>query len=184
VEATIPVGFSQHPDVSATVDRIDLWEGFGLSEKVRDRFGRARRQMGSLGGGNHFIELCLDSDDQVWIMLHSGSRNIGKELAEVHISVARRLPHNADLPDRDLAVFLAGTPQMRAYRNDLMWAQEYARLNRASIACPLHGRHPQAPAPGGVRAEHLLPSQLRGAGAPPGRGRAGYPQGRNPCRQG
>ena len=89
--------------------------------------------MGSLGGGNHFIELCLDSDDQVWIMLHSGARNIGKELAEVHISVARGLPHNADLPDRDLAVFLAGTPQMRAYRNDLMWAQEYARLNRASM---------------------------------------------------
>jgi tRNA-splicing ligase RtcB (3'-phosphate/5'-hydroxy nucleic acid ligase) len=134
VEATIPVGFSQHPDVSVTVDRMDLWEGFdGLSEKVRDRFGKARRQMGSLGGGNHFIELCLDSDDQVWIMLHSGSRNIGKELAEVHISVARGLPHNADLPDRDLAVFLAGTPQMRAYRNDLMWAQEYARLNRASM---------------------------------------------------
>jgi tRNA-splicing ligase RtcB len=49
-------------------------------------------------------------------MLHSGSRNIGKELAERHIAVARGLPHNADLPDRDLAVFVAGTPEMAAYR--------------------------------------------------------------------
>ena len=64
-------------------------------------------------------------------MLHSGSRNIGKELAERHMAVARRLPHNADLPDRDLAVFLAGTPEMDAYRRDLWWAQEYARRNRA-----------------------------------------------------
>jgi tRNA-splicing ligase RtcB len=64
-------------------------------------------------------------------MLHSGSRNIGKELAERHIAVARRLPHNASLPDRDLAVFLAGTPEMDAYRRDLWWAQDYARRNRA-----------------------------------------------------
>jgi len=134
VEAAIPVGFSQHQDVSTKVDRLTLWGEFeGLSAKVKDRFGKARRQMGSLGGGNHFIELCLDTDDRVWIMLHSGSRNIGKELAEVHISVAKRLPHNADLPDRDLAVFLASTPEMVAYRNDLMWAQEYARLNRATM---------------------------------------------------
>ena len=60
-------------------------------------------------------------------MLHSGSRNIGKELAEHHIGIARRLPHNQALSDRDLAVFLAGTPEMDAYRRDLFWAQEYAR---------------------------------------------------------
>ena len=63
-------------------------------------------------------------------MLHSGSRNIGKVLADVHMAAAKELPHNADLPDRDLAVFLNGTPEMVAYRNDLYWAQEYARLNR------------------------------------------------------
>lgn len=66
----------------------------------------------------------------MWIMLHSGSRNIGKELAERHMSVAAKLPHNADLPDRDLAVFLTGTPEMDAYRHDLDWAQEYAVCNR------------------------------------------------------
>ncbi|BCB79119.1 hypothetical protein Pflav_055290 [Phytohabitans flavus] len=73
----------------------------------------------------------------MWLMLHSGSRNIGKELAERHIAIARRLPHNTDLPDRDLAVFLAGTPEMEAYRRDLWWAQEYARRNRAVMMAVL-----------------------------------------------
>lgn len=93
------------------------------------------RQMGSLGGGNHFVEVCLEQggaeDGRVWLMLHSGSRYIGKELAERHMEIARSLPRNAQLPDRDLAVFVAGTPQMEAYRRDLFWAQEYARRNRA-----------------------------------------------------
>jgi tRNA-splicing ligase RtcB len=87
--------------------------------------------MGTLGSGNHFIELCLDTEDRVWLMLHSGSRNVGKELAEYHIGVARKLEHNQGLVDRDLAVFLEQTPQMAAYRADLFWAQEYARYNRA-----------------------------------------------------
>jgi tRNA-splicing ligase RtcB (3'-phosphate/5'-hydroxy nucleic acid ligase) len=104
---------------------------------------RARHQLGTLGGGNHFIEVCVEQDGpdagQVWLMLHSGSRNIGKELAERHIGVARALPHNADLPDRDLAVFLAGTPEMDAYRRDLWWAQEYARRNRAVMLALLCG---------------------------------------------
>jgi tRNA-splicing ligase RtcB len=97
---------------------------------VRDLEGKARQQLGTLGGGNHFIELCLDTTGAVWLMLHSGSRNIGKSLAELHMQRAKRLAHNADLPDADLAVFLAGTDEMREYRHDLYWAQEYARLNR------------------------------------------------------
>jgi tRNA-splicing ligase RtcB len=87
--------------------------------------------MGTLGSGNHFIELCLDTEDRVWLMLHSGSRNVGKELAEFHIGVARKLNHNQGLVDRDLAVFLEQTAEMSAYRADLFWAQEYARYNRA-----------------------------------------------------
>ncbi|MFD6454018.1 RtcB family protein, partial [Nocardia sp. NPDC060220] len=99
---------------------------------------KAHKQIGSLGGGNHFIEVCLDQDDAVWILLHSGSRNIGKELAERHMAVARALPHNQSLPDRDLAVFVSGTAEMDAYRRDLTWAQEYAARNRAvmlSLVC-------------------------------------------------
>jgi len=139
IEAAIPVGFAEHeepvwadasPSVKTEVKGL-LGEYAQLTTEVRDLSQKAARQLGTLGGGNHFIELCLDKKDGVWLMLHSGSRNIGKSLAEVHIARARALAHNAELPDRDLAVFLAGTPEMVAYRRDLFWAQRYARLNRA-----------------------------------------------------
>jgi tRNA-splicing ligase RtcB (3'-phosphate/5'-hydroxy nucleic acid ligase) len=137
LERDIPVGFEGHSepidcsiyDFSKRWNR--LWRGFdGLHNKVQESLGKAKKQLGTLGGGNHFIELCIDTNDNVWLMLHSGSRNIGKTLAEIHIGIAKKLSHNQDLPDPDLAVFIAQTPQMEAYRNDLMWAQEYAMLNR------------------------------------------------------
>jgi len=140
LEKAIPVGHRAHktPIDPSTVPGLrergwyDFWKGFDeLIPAVRGRLGRARAQMGTLGGGNHFLEVCADDAGAIWIVLHSGSRNIGKELAEHHIETARRLPHNRDLPDPDLAVFLAGTPKMDAYRRDLFWAQEYARRNRA-----------------------------------------------------
>ncbi|MFJ3162912.1 RtcB family protein [Streptomyces kanasensis] len=139
IERAIPVGRAMHDEMidPARVHGVpatgwdDLWARFdGIAEEVRFRQERAARQLGTLGGGNHFVEVCLDTTGSVWLMLHSGSRNIGKELAEHHIGVARRLPHNQDLVDRDLAVFVAGTPEMAAYRGDLFWAQEYARRNR------------------------------------------------------
>lgn len=131
VEKAIPVGFASHERVVKHAEKLPLFKEFHqLTGKVQDRLGKARKQMGTLGGGNHFIELCLDTDESVWLMLHSGSRNIGKMLAEIHIGRARKLAHNAELPDRDLAVFLGGTPEMEAYRRDLFWAQRYARANR------------------------------------------------------
>lgn len=143
IEAAVPVGFAAHerPVDPARIHGLGggwdaFWARFAdLDAGVQRLRGRAESQLGTLGGGNHFIEICVDQggDDagRVWIMLHSGSRNVGKELAERHMSVARSLPHNAQLPDPDLAVFIAGTPQMEAYRRDLFWAQEYARRNRA-----------------------------------------------------
>ncbi len=131
VEKAIPVGFNQHDCVVKYAEKLRLWKSFhDMTDKVQDRLAKARKQMGTLGGGNHFIELCLDTSQSVWMMLHSGSRNIGKTLAEIHIGRARKLAHNVELPDRDLAVFLAGTPEMDAYRRDLFWAQNYARANR------------------------------------------------------
>lgn len=142
VEREIPVGFRSHKS-APDVRRLGLdhgphghwkafWARFGeLHTGVQDRERKAQEQMGSLGGGNHFIELTSDEDGQVWLMLHSGSRNIGKELAERHIHAAKGLEHNLELPDRDLAVFLRGTPEMDAYLRDLAWAQEYAARNRA-----------------------------------------------------
>src|SRR5438067_1457352 len=134
IERVIPVGFESH---TRPVDRREdrkLWDGFAdLTPAVKDLLGKARSQLGTLGGGNHFIELCLDTGDRVWLMLHSGSRNIGKTLAEIHIGRAKKLAHNRDLPDRDLAVFLAGATEMDDYRRDLFWAQRYARANREAM---------------------------------------------------
>ncbi|MFE2279969.1 RtcB family protein [Streptomyces sp. NPDC059454] len=140
VEQAIPVGRGMHEtpvDPSrfhafATGGWDDFWGRFGgVADAVKFRQERATKQMGTLGSGNHFVEICTDTTGSVWLMLHSGSRNIGKELAEHHIGIAQKLPHNQNLVDRDLAVFIADTPQMAAYRNDLFWAQEYAKYNRS-----------------------------------------------------
>jgi tRNA-splicing ligase RtcB len=134
LERDIPVGFNQHTSTSKWVEMWDGWKEFGdLHDDVQDRLSKAMAQLGTLGGGNHFIELCLDTDDTVWMLLHSGSRNIGKELAERHIKVAKTLEHNVGLPDADLAVFLAGTLEFKRYRHDLLWAQRYARQNRLTM---------------------------------------------------
>ncbi|KPI06840.1 protein of unknown function UPF0027 [Actinobacteria bacterium OK074] len=139
IEQAIPVGRGMH-DTAVEPGRFfgfgtagwdDFWGRFdGVAEAVKFRQERAVKQMGTLGSGNHFCEVCVDMSGSVWLMLHSGSRNIGKELAEHHIGMAQKLPHNQGLVDRDLAVFIADTPQMAAYRNDLFWAQEYAKYNR------------------------------------------------------
>jgi tRNA-splicing ligase RtcB len=173
IEMRIPVGFNSHTELKfmgsnhhTLVTYRKLFDRFrNLDDGVQSLMGKAKMQVGTLGGGNHFIEVCLeepgvcpncennsgyvrhlgmnndevvedcpfhvpDKEPRVWLMLHSGSRNIGKELAEIHIEIAQKLAHNQRLPDPDMAVFLAGTPEMRHYREDLFWAQEYAFLNR------------------------------------------------------
>lgn len=146
-ERAVPVGFHSHknpvniakiPEITARTlshafaARTDaLWSRVGALHHGVDRLEtRARKQLGTLGGGNHFIELCRDQEGNIWLQLHSGSRNIGKEIAERHVTIAKGLDHNLGLPDRDLAVFLAGTTEMDAYLHDLRWAQEYASRSR------------------------------------------------------
>jgi tRNA-splicing ligase RtcB len=137
IERAVPVGFSMRSE--PLEEGEPLWREFDqLSGPVKDLFGRARRQLGTLGGGNHFIELCLDTEGGVWIMLHSGSRKVGLVLAEHHMGIARKLAHNAQLPDPDLAVLLEGTRQMAAYRRDLDWAQRYAAANREAMLRLVH----------------------------------------------
>jgi tRNA-splicing ligase RtcB (3'-phosphate/5'-hydroxy nucleic acid ligase) len=136
VESAVPVGRDQHRSTAFTTRDAPDWDTFwrsfeDLTPAAKLNAPRALHQMGTLGGGNHFIEICLDTDDKVWAMLHSGSRGVGNLLAQHHIAIARGLAHNKSLPDPDLAVFLARTPQMAAYRHDLYWAQDYARRNRA-----------------------------------------------------
>ena len=133
IEAAIPTGFNQNKDVEKTVTNWQNWREFNdLHRGVQDLQNKAMKQLGSLGGGNHFIEVCLDEENQVWLMLHSGSRNIGNKLAQCHINTAKGLQKMASekLPDPDLSYFVTGTPEFQAYWHDLQWAQEYARYNR------------------------------------------------------
>ena len=90
-------------------------------------------QVGSLGSGNHFIEVSLDEQDRVWLFLHSGSRGVGNKLAQKHIKIAQQVMRQywIDLPDPDLAYLAQGTPEFNAYMADLAWAQAFARENRA-----------------------------------------------------
>ena len=93
---------------------------------------RWREALGSLGSGNHFIEVCLDETDQVWVVLHSGSRGVGNKLAEKHIKVAQKLMDDMfiTLKDRDLAYLTQNTPAFDEYIKDLLWAQKFALYNR------------------------------------------------------
>ena len=92
-------------------------------------------QLGTLGSGNHFIEVSLDEQDRVWLFLHSGSRGVGNKIAQHHIAVAQRLCAQwwITLPDRDLAYLVEGTPEFDAYTSQLRWAQEFALQNRAEM---------------------------------------------------
>ncbi len=136
IERSVPVGFNANKEIS---DRVGYeFRSLGnLSpagqEKVSGRIlTNAVHQLGTLGGGNHFIEICTDLEGNAWVMLHSGSRNIGKCLAEVHIAKAKDIMKNyfINLPDPDLAYLAQGTPEFRSYIQDLMWGQAFAKANR------------------------------------------------------
>ncbi len=172
IERGVPVGNGAHKDHSPTIDRHgrlkhrfkEMREGFESlqARRLARSFGRletkAVNQIGTLGGGNHFIELCAGDDDRIWVTLHSGSRGIGNRLAQEHMEVAQSLTHNKGLVDRDLAVFLSHTPQMEAYLHDLRWAQSYALLNRdvmlASICDDLSRHIPRIAFEDPIRCHH------------------------------
>jgi tRNA-splicing ligase RtcB len=128
----VPVGFNAHSSVHKDVKNNSLWEEFdNLNSGVHQYKNLAMQQLGTLGGGNHFIEVSTDKDNRVWIVLHSGSRRIGKEIADVYIREAMNQPHNKEgLPDKALSTLLAGTEVYDRYMNDLIWAQRYAAENR------------------------------------------------------
>lgn len=133
IEWGVPVGFNWHKDPTSEASKWWNHDDFShIPTALHDQEGKALRQLGSLGGGNHFVEVCLDLDQTVWVMLHSGSRGIGNNIATAHIETARGLfgEHLADLADRDLAWLAEGTPEFAAYWRDLQWAQKYAMTNR------------------------------------------------------
>ena len=136
IERSIPVGFAENRTLTTHVEN---WNGFNqfrsMESCTTELMFKAQRQLGSLGGGNHFIEVCLDLDNNVWVMLHSGSRGVGNMLARKHIDSAKGLMKKffVELPDPDLAFLPAQTKEFDHYIKDLQWAQEYAFENRAEM---------------------------------------------------
>jgi len=135
IENRVPVGFEGNGQVAKSVEK---WKGWArphsafLDDKLMKN---ALRQMGSLGGGNHFIEVCLDQNEDVWVMLHSGSRHVGNSLADRHIHSAQHLmrAHQAHLPDMDLAYLTEHSGEFDEYLKDLRWCQDYAAQNRVEM---------------------------------------------------
>jgi len=144
IERAVPVGFDEHGESGA---RRDACAPLGrrleaivrkhprIARMQRDHEKKWVRQMGSLGGGNHFIEICLDESDHVWAMLHSGSRGIGNCIGQYFIAQAREAMQKRDalLPDRDLAWFDEGTRLFEDYVEAVGWAQDYAFANRGEM---------------------------------------------------
>ncbi len=142
IEAAVPVGFKQHKDdpvKHSTIIALDLRlerildKHSGLAKMLAKRaYRKWVRQLGTLGGGNHFIEVCLDEHEDVWIMLHSGSRGIGNNFGRYFIALAKKDMHAqlGRLPDKDLAYFTEGARYFDDYVEAVHWAQDYAMENR------------------------------------------------------
>jgi tRNA-splicing ligase RtcB len=143
ISRDVPLGREQHPESRALTAAAKPHER-GLRKilhahpQLEKRFPRTHNwvyQMGSLGGGNHFIEMCLDEANRVWTMLHSGSRGIGNAIGTYFIELARRDAERQQLhlPDRDLAYFQEGAEHFDDYVEAVGWAQGYAAANRDAM---------------------------------------------------
>jgi len=157
IEDAVPVGFAAHPEPVADTGVLDsLRPGLErilecherIEKMIRGVRAKWPRQLGTLGGGNHFIEVCLDEEDRVWVMLHSGSRGVGNVLGRYFTQLAKRdmERHLARLPAKDLAYLEEGAEHFADYADALTWAQRYALENRrlmmARILAALRGLLP------------------------------------------
>ena len=155
IETMVPVGMSDHTEqllkssahtntnqllnnqfsqLQPQLDTI-IQKHPAIERMAKDANNRAWRQLGSLGGGNHFIELCIDESNDVWLMLHSGSRGIGNVIGRYFIDLAKKemLANNVHLPDSDLAYLEEGSIYYQDYVDAVSWAQEYAQRNRSAM---------------------------------------------------
>ncbi|MBS9778463.1 MAG: RtcB family protein [Gammaproteobacteria bacterium] len=144
IELRVPVGFNEHKNrvvKNSTIKALDkpldsvLAKHPALIKMIKNFHRRWHLQLATLGGGNHFIELCLDESDDVWIMLHSGSRGIGNAIGRYFISLARKdmTRQQVHLPDKDLSYFAEGSQYFDDYVEAVSWAQEYAWTNRREM---------------------------------------------------
>ena len=136
IERRIPLGAGSfnHKMTKSAEARIDA-----LQEKQTEDYTKIDEKwiyaVGTLGSGNHFIEISLDENDQVWVVLHSGSRGIGNKIASKHIKIAQKMMDDMfiSLKDSDLAYLSEGRPEFDAYIKDLLWAQDFALANREEM---------------------------------------------------
>ncbi len=148
IESAVPVGFDMHAGAKGHGGRREdkargMQRGLDaiaaknpkLATMQKDFRETWVRQLGTLGGGNHFIEVCIDEEQNIWVMLHSGSRGIGNVIGRYFIERARREMERQDtrLPDRDLAWLAEGTPVFDEYVEAVHWAQDYATENRREM---------------------------------------------------
>jgi tRNA-splicing ligase RtcB len=140
IEAAIPLSagvYNEGPITGSAWERVEALSALATRAGFNpDSYTASwHQQLGSLGSGNHFIEVSLDEDDRVWLFLHSGSRGVGNKIAQHHIKVAQDLCKRwyIDLPDKDLAYLIEGTDEFWDYIKQLRWAQEFARENRAEM---------------------------------------------------
>jgi tRNA-splicing ligase RtcB len=160
IERVVPMGTGgQHKDHNWSLPR-------GLNDAVRTVFGgneakavdKAASQLGTLGSGNHFIEICIDQNDDVWVMLHSGSRGIGNMIGTYYINKGKELMNqfHITLPDGDLAYLPEGTDLFEDYVAAVQWAQDYAMENRkAMLQAVLDVLRREIPVPFGITEEAI-----------------------------
>jgi tRNA-splicing ligase RtcB len=145
IEEAVPVGFAKHKSIRAknsTIKALDkvldqkiIGKHPAIAKMLKKTYQTWTQQLGTLGSGNHFIEVCLDENQDVWIMLHSGSRGIGNVIGRYFINLAKKdmERHLAQLPQRDLAYFSEGAEHFDDYVEAVHWAQEYALFNRREM---------------------------------------------------
>jgi tRNA-splicing ligase RtcB (3'-phosphate/5'-hydroxy nucleic acid ligase) len=144
IERKVPIGFGVHRQIKAKASTLSPLEKRlkvitdkhpALTRMLRNFDSTWAKQLGTLGGGNHFIELCLDENDDVWIMLHSGSRGLGNVIGTYFIERAKKEAQNrfGHVPDKDLSYFAEGSNSFDDYVEAVEWAQEYAYENRREM---------------------------------------------------
>ena len=141
IRTSVPAGVGRGHEGNRDVDALELLGATGSTELSDKQRSTARAQFGSLGSGNHFVEVCLDERDRVWVVVHSGSRGIGNQLAMLHIERATGLMKQwfVQLADPDLAYLPEGTAEFDDYIADMLWAQRYAAANRDLMAANVVG---------------------------------------------
>ncbi|TEU30284.1 RtcB family protein [Alkanindiges illinoisensis] len=144
IERKVPVGFALHKQVKAkasTLSPLDkrlntiIAKHPGLKRMLKNFDQTWQKQLGTLGGGNHFIELCVDEQAQVWVMLHSGSRGLGNCIGTYFIELAKKEAQHrfGHVPDKDLSYFAEGSASFDDYVEAVHWAQDYAYENRREM---------------------------------------------------